>query len=99
PCFKSMHETTDMSNASRRHSESLTPSPTVASSAVGVVVATGDKTVFGRIARLTNKPKGGLTTLETEVLRFAVIIVANDYGRHYRLMGKRIMVLNLNHRF
>ena len=48
----------------------------VSGSAVGVVVATGDKTVFGRIAKLTNKPKGGLTTLEREVLRFVIIIVA-----------------------
>jgi sodium/potassium-transporting ATPase subunit alpha len=40
----------------------------------GVVVATGDDTVFGRIAELTNEPKTGLTTLEREVLNFVWII-------------------------
>ncbi len=40
----------------------------------GVVVATADNTVFGRIAELTNEPKTGLTTLEREVLNFVWII-------------------------
>ncbi|KAK0634214.1 hypothetical protein B0T14DRAFT_508558 [Immersiella caudata] len=40
----------------------------------GVVVATGNRTVFGRIAKLTNEPKKGLTTLEREVLNFVLII-------------------------
>lgn len=48
----------------------------VSGSGLGVVVATGDKTVFGRIAKLTNEPKTGMTTLEREVLRFVVIIVS-----------------------
>ena len=48
----------------------------VSGSAVGVVVATGDSTVFGRIAKLTSEPKTGLTPLEKEVLRFVVIIVS-----------------------
>ncbi len=39
-----------------------------------VVVATADNTVFGRIAKLTNEPKKGLTTLEREVLNFVWII-------------------------
>jgi sodium/potassium-transporting ATPase subunit alpha len=43
---------------------------------MGIVVATGDTTVFGRIAKLTSEPKGGLTTLEKEVLRFVLIIVS-----------------------
>ncbi|RAL12873.1 cation-translocating P-type ATPase [Aspergillus homomorphus CBS 101889] len=47
----------------------------VAGSAVGVVVSTGDSTVFGRIAKLTSEPKKGLTTLEKEVLRFVTFIV------------------------
>ena len=46
----------------------------VSGSGVGVVVATGDKTVFGRIAKLTNEPKNGMTTLEKEILRFVIII-------------------------
>ena len=47
----------------------------VTGSAVGVVVSTGDSTVFGRIAKLTSEPKKGLTTLEKEVLRFVLLIV------------------------
>ncbi|KAK4191344.1 hypothetical protein QBC35DRAFT_375986 [Podospora australis] len=40
----------------------------------GVVVATGNRTVFGRIAKLTNEPKKGLTPLEREVLNFVYVI-------------------------
>lgn len=40
----------------------------------GIVVATGNRTVFGRIAKLTNEPKKGLTTLEREVLNFVYVI-------------------------
>ncbi|KAK4442051.1 hypothetical protein QBC34DRAFT_456653 [Podospora aff. communis PSN243] len=40
----------------------------------GLVVATGNRTVFGRIAKLTNEPRKGLTTLEREVLNFVLII-------------------------
>lgn len=47
----------------------------VSGSAIGVVVATGDNTVFGRIAAMTNRPKTGLTTLEREV-RFFVLTIA-----------------------
>ncbi|KAI9892837.1 MAG: hypothetical protein M1814_000996 [Vezdaea aestivalis] len=47
-----------------------------AGSGLGVVVATGDRTVFGRIAKLTNKPKSGNTPLQNEVLRFVLIIVS-----------------------
>jgi sodium/potassium-transporting ATPase subunit alpha len=45
-------------------------------SCTGVVVATGDKTVFGRIAKLSNEPKTKLTTMEKEILYFVSIIVA-----------------------
>lgn len=48
----------------------------VSGTALGVVVATGDTTVFGRIANLTNEPKTGLSTLEKEILRFVIIIVS-----------------------
>ncbi|KEY65999.1 hypothetical protein S7711_06907 [Stachybotrys chartarum IBT 7711] len=41
---------------------------------VGVVVATGDKTVFGRIARLTQEPTAKMTPLEREILYFVVVI-------------------------
>ncbi|KAI2464195.1 calcium ATPase [Annulohypoxylon bovei var. microspora] len=46
----------------------------VSGSCTGLVVATGDRTVFGRIAALTNEPKAKMTTLEKEVLYFVVII-------------------------
>ena len=48
----------------------------VSGSGVGVVVATGDKTVFGRIAKLTNEPKSGMTTLERDILHFVIIVVS-----------------------
>lgn len=48
----------------------------VSGSCVGLVVAIGDKTVFGRIAALTNEPKAKRTTLEKEVMRFVLIIVS-----------------------
>lgn len=48
----------------------------VTGSAIGVVVATGDNTVFGRIAAMTNRPKTGLTTLEREVRYFVLTIAA-----------------------
>lgn len=43
---------------------------------MGVVVATGDKTVFGRIAKLTSQPSTGSTTLEKEIFNFVIIIVS-----------------------
>lgn len=43
-------------------------------SCTGLVVATGDRTVFGRIAALTNEPKVKMTPLEREVLYFVTII-------------------------
>lgn len=46
----------------------------VSGSGLGIVVATGDSTVFGRIAKLAGEPKTGLTTIEKEVLRFTALI-------------------------
>lgn len=46
----------------------------ISGSGVGVVIGTGDKTVFGRIAKLTNEPKTGWTTLEKEVFNFVLVI-------------------------
>lgn len=46
----------------------------VSGNGMGIVVATGDRTVFGRIAKLTNEPKTGLTPLEREILYFVIII-------------------------
>lgn len=46
----------------------------VIGSGLGIVVSTGDSTVFGKIAKMTNAPKTGLTPLEREVLNFVIII-------------------------
>ncbi|KAL1647738.1 hypothetical protein SLS58_002539 [Diplodia intermedia] len=48
----------------------------VSGSAVGVVIGTGDHSVFGRLAKLTSAPKTGLTTLEKEIYYFVGIIVS-----------------------
>ncbi|EEU34196.1 uncharacterized protein NECHADRAFT_85426 [Fusarium vanettenii 77-13-4] len=47
----------------------------VSGSALGVVVSTGDATVFGQIAKLTGEPKTGLTTMEKDIFRFVLLIV------------------------
>ncbi|KAJ9606781.1 hypothetical protein H2200_008790 [Cladophialophora chaetospira] len=44
-------------------------------SGVGIVVSTGDNTVFGHIAKLTSTPSTARTNLQKEVLRFVIIIV------------------------
>jgi sodium/potassium-transporting ATPase subunit alpha len=41
---------------------------------MGIVVSTGDSTVFGKIAKMTNAPKAGLTPLEREVINFVILI-------------------------
>ncbi|KAH9863454.1 hypothetical protein IAQ61_009732 [Plenodomus lingam] len=46
----------------------------ISGSCLGVCVATGDNTIFGRIAKLTSDPKTGMTPLQKEILRFVVII-------------------------
>lgn len=48
----------------------------ISGAGLGVVIFTGDNTIFGRIAKLTNEPTTGLTPLEKEVLNFVYIIVA-----------------------
>lgn len=48
----------------------------VSGKATGIVVATGDSTVFGQIAKLTGEPKSVLTTIEKEILRFVLLIFA-----------------------
>ena len=45
-------------------------------SGVGIVVDTGDRTVFGRIAKLSSRPRKGLTPLQKEILRFVLVIVS-----------------------
>jgi sodium/potassium-transporting ATPase subunit alpha len=47
----------------------------VGGSGLGLVIQTGDKTVFGRISKLSQGRKQGKTTLEVEILRFVRTIV------------------------
>ncbi|WVF73077.1 hypothetical protein IAT40_007896 [Kwoniella sp. CBS 6097] len=47
----------------------------VSGSGIGVVIQTGDLTVFGRIAKLSSAGAPSLTTLQREILRFVIIIV------------------------
>jgi sodium/potassium-transporting ATPase subunit alpha len=58
------------------HNIGLQGTHCILGSCTGIVVATGDKTVFGRIATLTNEPKIKMTTLEREVLYFVIIIAS-----------------------
>jgi sodium/potassium-transporting ATPase subunit alpha len=48
----------------------------ISGSGLGLVIDTGDRTVFGRIAKLTNTPNNAMTTLQKEILRFVLIIVS-----------------------
>lgn len=47
----------------------------VGGTGMGIVVQAGDKTVFGRISKLSQGKKEGKTTLEVEILSFVKIIV------------------------
>ncbi|EEP78988.1 Na/K ATPase alpha 1 isoform [Uncinocarpus reesii 1704] len=44
--------------------------------ATGICVSTGDSTIFGRIAGLTNKPRHEFTPIQKEILRFVLIIAS-----------------------
>jgi len=48
----------------------------ISGSAHGLVVSTGDETVFGKIAKLTAAPDNKMTPLQKEILRFVIIIVS-----------------------
>ncbi len=48
----------------------------VSGTAIGLVVETGDSTVFGQIAKLAAEPKSTLTTIEKEIFRFVLLIFA-----------------------
>lgn len=39
-------------------------------------VDTGENTVFGKIAKLSSRPKKGLTPLQKEVFRFVLVIIS-----------------------
>ncbi|KAL1412745.1 hypothetical protein Q8F55_000492 [Vanrija albida] len=48
----------------------------VSGSGLGVVIQTGDLTVFGRIAKLSSTGAPSMTTLQREIMHFVLIIVA-----------------------
>ncbi|KAK4685419.1 hypothetical protein P7C73_g4728, partial [Tremellales sp. Uapishka_1] len=48
----------------------------VSGSGLGLVIQTGDNTVFGRIAKLSSTGAPSLTTLQKEILHFVIIIVS-----------------------
>lgn len=48
----------------------------VSGSGQGIVIQTGDSTVFGRIAGLSAKSSNSMTTLQREILRLVVIIAS-----------------------
>lgn len=66
-------EHTDL-NYLETHNIGMQGTHCIAGSAIGITVSTGDRTVFGKIAKLTNAPKTGMTTLQKEILRFIIII-------------------------
>ncbi len=41
-----------------------------------IVIATGDSTVFGQIAKLSSEPKSGLSPLQKEIFRFVLLTVS-----------------------
>lgn len=48
----------------------------VSGSGLGVVLQTGDSSVFGRIAKLSSADSGVMTNLQREILRFVLIIAS-----------------------
>ncbi|VDC04342.1 unnamed protein product [Peniophora sp. CBMAI 1063] len=48
----------------------------VSGSGLGLVIQTGDNTVFGHIAKLSSSTSTHLTSLQREILRFVIIIAA-----------------------
>ncbi|CAK7204361.1 hypothetical protein SEUCBS139899_007116 [Sporothrix eucalyptigena] len=80
PIKASASESNNASSGSNNYLETncigLQGTHCVSGTARAVVVATGDSTVFGQIAKLTGTPKTGLTTMEREILRFVVLIFA-----------------------
>jgi sodium/potassium-transporting ATPase subunit alpha/H+/K+-exchanging ATPase len=48
----------------------------VGGSGYGIVVSTGDHTVFGQIAKLTSEPKMGTSPLQKDIIRFVIFVVS-----------------------
>ena len=71
PVAASVEPTED--NYLETHNIGLQGTHCISGSCLGVCVATGDNTIFGRIAKLTSDPKTGMTPLQKEILRFVLI--------------------------
>ncbi|KAF1974442.1 calcium ATPase [Bimuria novae-zelandiae CBS 107.79] len=72
PCPATVEATEN--NYLETHNIGMQGTHCISGSCIGICVATGDNTVFGRIAKLTNDPKTGMTPLQREILRFVLII-------------------------
>lgn len=72
PCAGTVEHTD--TNYLETHNIGLQGTHCIMGSCKGIIVAIGDKTVFGRIAKLTNEPKTKMTPLEKEILYFVLII-------------------------
>lgn len=58
------------------HNIGLQGTHCISGTCTGICVATGDNTIFGRIAKLTSEPKVGMTPLQKEIFRFVLIIAS-----------------------
>ncbi|KAF2738493.1 calcium ATPase [Polyplosphaeria fusca] len=72
PVAASVESTED--NYLQSHNIGMQGTHCISGSCLGVCVATGDNTIFGRIAKLTSEPKTGMTPLQKEIWRFVLII-------------------------
>jgi sodium/potassium-transporting ATPase subunit alpha len=61
-------------NVLETHNVAMMGTHCVNGSAIGVVTSTGDRTMMGRIAKLSLSDTGALTTLQIEIRRFVLII-------------------------
>lgn len=68
-------ESTD-DNYLETHCIGLQSTHCVSGTALAVCVGTGDLTVFGRIAGLTNRRRQEMTPMQKEIRRFVMIIVS-----------------------
>lgn len=70
------HCDTKDSNYLESHCIAMQGTFVVSGSGKGIVVSTGDNTIFGAIAKMTSQPKKGLTPMQWEILRFVLLVIA-----------------------
>ena len=66
-------------------------------SGIGVVVSTGDNTVFGHIAKLTSTPSSERTPLQKEIMRFVFIVVTLMITMNLVVIGVWAGYIRKNH--